>query len=99
MRSAHLYCQPACAVCQSLVYQLRGSGIEVVVSDITEDLDALDAVIGLGYHSLPVLVGSDGTSAAGEAAVDLVARLSRRMPKFVDANIPSGPFNDRRELS
>ena len=99
MKSARLYCQPSCAVCQSHAHQLRVCGIEVIVSDVTEDRAAFDPVVGLGYRALPVLVVSDGTSAAGEAAGDLAARLSRRTPKFVDANILAGTLNNRRDLA
>ena len=99
MKSAQLYCQPACAVCQSLADQLHDSGIDVVVSDVTDDPGAFDAVVGLGYRSLPVLIASDGTSAAGEAATELGAQLSRSVPMFVDANVPSGTLNNKRKLS
>ena len=99
MNSAHLYCQPACVICQSLAHQLGESGIEVVVSDVIDDPDAFDAVVGLGYRSLPVLIAPDGTSAAGNAAVELGARLSRSMPIILDANVPSASFNSTRELS
>ena len=99
MKFAHLYCQRSCAVCQSLAHQLHESGIEVVVSDVTEDPDAFDVVDGLGYRSRPVLIAPDGTSAAGGAATNLGARLIRSMPTLVDANVPSGTLNNKREFS
>ena len=69
------------------------------MSDVIDDPDAFDSVVGLGYRSLPVLIAPDGTSVAGDAAGELGERLSRSIPMFVDANVPSTILNNTRELS
>ncbi len=80
MSVAHLYCQGRCAACSALRHSLMTHGVDVETHDVTTDPRAYDTVIALGYRSLPVLVGPDGTAAAGE----LTRRLTSRVEAPVD---------------
>lgn len=57
MNAARLYCQGACPACSALARSLTDAGVALVVHDVTVNHAAYDAVIALGYRSLPVLVG------------------------------------------
>ena len=76
MITAQLYCERACAACAALARSLTDAGVALATHDVTADSAAYDAVIALGYRSLPVLVTPDGTSAAGAAAGELARGLS-----------------------
>ena len=78
MTSARLYCQASCAACKGLARSLSEGGVAVEVHDVTAEPDALEQVEALGYRSLPVLVGPDGSSSAGAAAIELTSRLIGR---------------------
>ena len=73
---ARLYCQGGCAACEGLARHLSQGGVAVEVHDVRDKPDAFDEVVALGYRSLPVLVGPDGSSAAGADATALAWRLS-----------------------
>ncbi len=77
MSSAVLYCRPRCAACNGLVRVLERAGVEFIVRDVTAEPDAFETVAHLGYRALPVLVGSDGSAAAGGEATALARRLAR----------------------
>ncbi len=75
MSAARLYCRGGCSACAAISHALVERGVDVHVQDVITDPDAYEAVIALGYRSLPVLVASDGTSAAGAGASELARRL------------------------
>lgn len=87
MNAAQLYCQGACAACSALARSLTDAGVALVVHDVTADPSAYDAVMELGYHSLPVLVAPDGTSAAGPEAGELARRLGPTTPLASDRHV------------
>lgn len=91
-----LYCRPGCAACRGLARQLARGGVVVHVRDVTSDPAAFDDVLSLGYRSLPVLVGSDGSSAAAAGAISLAHRLAGA--QGVGESHSSHPQIDRQEL-
>ena len=86
MSAVHLYCQGACAACSALRHTPDAHDVDVETHDVTTNPRAYDTVIALGYRSLPVLVGHDGTAAAGAGAGELTRRLSSRVEAPVDTN-------------
>lgn len=86
MSVVHLYCQGRCAACSALRHSLVAHGVDAETHDVTTDPRAYDTVIALGYRSLPVLVGPDGTAAAGVRAGELALRLTSRVEAPVDTN-------------
>lgn len=54
-----VYSKPQCPQCEQTKRQLRKSGIEFIVSDVTEDSTAYETVKTLGYQALPVVVTGD----------------------------------------
>lgn len=87
MKAAQLYCQGACAACSALARLLTDAGVALATHDVTADPVAYDAVIALGYRSLPVLVAPDGTSAAGAAAGELARNLSATTTRTSDSHV------------
>jgi len=87
MNPAQLYCQAACAACTTLARSLTDAGVTLTTWDVAADPTAYDAVIALGYRSLPVLVAPDGTSAAGAAAGELARSLSGASSVVSDAHV------------
>lgn len=75
MNATRLYCQGGCATCAALSRALVEQGVDFEVYDVTTDPTAYEAVVSLGYSSLPVLVAPDGTSAAGADAGELARGL------------------------
>ena len=54
-----VYSKPACAQCHATYLQLDKRGIEYRIVDITEDAEARDYVMSLGYLQAPVVVAGD----------------------------------------
>lgn len=75
MSGVRLYCQGACASCSELGRLLAGGAKGVEILDVTTDPAAYQAVLELGYRSLPVLHTPAGRSAAGSAAIELARQL------------------------
>lgn len=71
-----LYCRGGCAACRALFAQFARVGMDIEIRDVTAEPAALQAVRSLGYLSLPVLVGPDGTAAAGAQASALAQELT-----------------------
>jgi glutaredoxin-like protein NrdH len=58
-----VYTKPACVQCTATYRALDKAGVEYTVVDITEDADARDYVMALGYLQAPVVVaGADHRS-------------------------------------
>ncbi|WP_298442710.1 glutaredoxin domain-containing protein [Ferrimicrobium sp.] len=86
MKAAQLYCQGACAACSPLARTLTEAGVNLEVYDVIADPHAYDAVIALGYRSLPVLVSPEGFSAAGANAAELARQLASRVTVSAETN-------------
>ncbi|CAM3083290.1 glutaredoxin-like protein NrdH [Tsukamurella hominis] len=54
-----VYTKPACVQCNATYKALDKAGLEYRVVDITEDSDARDYVLALGYLQAPVVVAGD----------------------------------------
>ena len=54
-----VYSKPACDQCNATYLQLDKRGIEYKIVDITEDAEARDYVMSLGYLQAPVVVAGD----------------------------------------
>lgn len=54
-----VYTKPACVQCNATYKALDKQGIEYEVVDITQDADARDYVMALGYLQAPVVVADD----------------------------------------
>ncbi|MGC8511037.1 MAG: glutaredoxin family protein [Acidimicrobiales bacterium] len=75
MNATRLYCQGGCATCVALSRALVEQGVDFDVHDVTTDPTAYEAMVPLGYSSLPVLVAPDGTSAVGADTGELAREL------------------------
>ncbi|WP_182262071.1 glutaredoxin-like protein NrdH [Rhodococcus sp. UFZ-B548] len=54
-----VYTKPACVQCNATYRALDKAGIEYSVIDITENAQARDYVMSLGYLQAPVVVAGD----------------------------------------
>lgn len=54
-----VYTKPACVQCNATYKALDKAGLEYRVVDITEEPDARDYVMALGYLQAPVVVAGD----------------------------------------
>lgn len=54
-----VYSKPACVQCTATTRELERKGLKFRVVDLTEDQDAYDKVIGLGYMQAPVVMVGD----------------------------------------
>lgn len=57
--SVTVYTKPACVQCNATYKALDKQGIEYKIIDITEDSEARDYVMALGYLQAPVVVTSN----------------------------------------
>jgi len=57
--SITVYTKPACVQCNATYRALDKAGIEYAGVDITEDPEARDYVMALGYLQAPVIVAGD----------------------------------------
>ncbi|WP_459547460.1 glutaredoxin-like protein NrdH [Nocardia sp. X0981] len=54
-----VYTKPACVQCNATYKALDKAGVEYRIVDISEDADARDYVMALGYLQAPVVVAGD----------------------------------------
>lgn len=54
-----VYTQPNCVQCDSTKRLMDREGITYTSVDVTEDKEAYDYVVGLGYKQVPVVVAGD----------------------------------------
>lgn len=54
-----VYSKPGCQPCRGVIRKLTKAGFPPDVIDITEDREAYDFVVGLGYQSTPVVVSGE----------------------------------------
>lgn len=57
--SITVYTKPACVQCKATYMALEKEGLEYTVIDVTEDDDAREYVMALGYLQMPVVVVGD----------------------------------------
>ena len=57
--SITVYTKPACVQCNATYRALDKAGVEYSIVDITEDAEARDFVMALGYLQAPVVVAGD----------------------------------------
>lgn len=51
--------QPGCRPCAGVKSWLTNNGIDFVEKDVTQDTEALDTMIALGYKGTPVIIAGD----------------------------------------
>lgn len=54
-----VYSKPDCVQCDSTKRLMDREGIEYTSVDITQDKEAYDYVLGLGYQAVPVVVAGE----------------------------------------
>ena len=54
-----VYTKPACVQCDMTKRYMDKNGIEYTTVDITQDKDAFDMIIGMGFSSAPVVISGD----------------------------------------
>ncbi len=54
-----VYTKPACVQCNATKKALDKAGLDYELIDLSEDRDALDYVMGLGYLQAPVVVAGE----------------------------------------
>lgn len=59
-----VYTKPNCVQCDMTKRMMNNLGIEYSTIDITEDSEALDLILGMGFKSAPVVI-TDSDSWAG----------------------------------
>ena len=54
-----VYSKPACVQCTATTRALEAKGLSFEVIDLTEDADAMEMVVSMGYRQAPVVVAGD----------------------------------------
>lgn len=54
-----VYSKPACVQCEQTKKLLDRNGVEYTVIDITQDPQAYDKIVGMGFMSVPVVIAGD----------------------------------------
>lgn len=54
-----VYTKPACIQCEMTKKYMDKNGIEYNTVDITQDQEALDMVLAMGFSSAPVVISGD----------------------------------------
>ncbi len=54
-----VYSKPACVQCDMTKKMLDKNGIEYTVIDITQDSQAFDKIVSMGFMSVPVVISGD----------------------------------------
>lgn len=55
-----VYTKPACVQCDMTKRYMDRIGVEYTTVDITQDQDALDMILGMGFQSAPVVISEAG---------------------------------------
>ena len=69
-----VYSKPACVQCTATTRALDARGINYNIIDLTEDTEAMEMVVSLGYRQAPVVVA--GESHWAGCRPDMIRRLS-----------------------
>jgi glutaredoxin-like protein NrdH len=54
-----VYTKPACVQCDMTKRMLDKNGVEYTTVDITQDPDAYDMIVKMGFMSAPVVISGD----------------------------------------
>jgi glutaredoxin-like protein NrdH len=54
-----VYTKPGCVQCNATYKALDKAGLEYEIIDISEDAEARELVVGLGYMQAPVIIAGD----------------------------------------
>lgn len=57
--TATMYSKPGCMQCRQTAKEFEKQGIDLDIVDLTQDVEAMAKVTGLGYRNVPVIVASD----------------------------------------
>ena len=76
-----LYTQPQCGPCGATRHAMESRGIPFEAIDVMDDDAALDAIKGLGYLTVPVVLVQDGHAAEhwGGFQLDRIADLAGKL--------------------
>lgn len=74
-----VYSQPACQPCRATKRKLDALGVDYVDIDVTQDPEARDYVLSLGYKSAPVVVAGDWHHSG--YVPDALDRIARELPR------------------
>ena len=55
-----VYTKPSCVQCDMTKRYLDKQGIDYTTVDITQDPEALDLILGMGFSSAPVVISDQG---------------------------------------
>ncbi|WP_420342320.1 glutaredoxin-like protein NrdH [Paenirhodobacter sp.] len=69
-----VYSKPACVQCTATTRALEAKGLSFEVIDLTEDADAMEMVVSMGYRQAPVVVAGDAHWAGFRP--DMIGRLA-----------------------
>ena len=56
-----VYTKPACVQCDMTKRYMDKNGIAYTTVDITQDPDALEMILGMGFQSAPVVISDKGS--------------------------------------
>ena len=56
-----VYTKPSCVQCDMTKRYMDKNNIEYTTIDITQDRDALDLILGMGFSSAPVVISDKGS--------------------------------------
>jgi len=56
-----VYTKPSCVQCDATKRYLDKAGVEYNTVDITQDPEALDMILGMGFSAAPVVVSDAGS--------------------------------------
>lgn len=69
-----VYSKPACVQCTATTRALDAKGLSYSLIDLTEDADAMDRVMAMGYRQAPVVVAGEAHWAGFRP--DMIGRIA-----------------------
>ncbi|HEY0214060.1 MAG TPA: glutaredoxin-like protein NrdH [Paenirhodobacter sp.] len=69
-----VYSKPACVQCTATTRALEARGLTFEVVDLTQDSEAMEKVVSLGYRQAPVVVAGEAHWAGFRP--DMIGRLA-----------------------
>lgn len=69
-----VYSKPACVQCTATTRALDARGLSYDIIDLTEDAQAMERVMALGYRQAPVVIAGDAHWAGFRP--DMIGRLA-----------------------
>lgn len=72
--SITVYSKPACVQCTATTRALDARGLDYQIIDLTQDVEAMEMVMSLGYRQAPVVVAGEAHWAGFRP--DMIGRLS-----------------------